>query len=457
MADCRGGRVPYPRRASAIQAVRLDFDALGSRLGWASGNGVLVWSLADPPDAAPRLLKGPGVDHFGAVAFDHKGRWAAAGRISGELFFWSLASPYPRVLQGHPQGAADLAFTSDSALLASCDFDGARLWPLSSDGGRQRLIDLGDEYWCFSISADATSPSLVMAAPDTGAYLVFPDGATPRKLERVPAVGLYASALDTRTGFAAVGVNFASESKDMAIHVTDLHSGATRSFPLREGDSQNPYAGQVTSLGFAADGSLISSGDGGIHRWNMVTGERTTISDEAVGQCNTTMSSSGRIMASVCSGGATPGRSSGGEPPQVLVIDPLTGSQRRITSHGEAVTAVAIDAIGERIATGDSRGAVRVGWATGEEPHFLLGHRAFVYDLAFSPDGRWLASASGGEIFLWPMPDLTKPPLHTLPHGELLAKLKTLTNLRAVRDPTSSTGWTIKLGPFPGWREVPTW
>ena len=55
------------------------------------------------------------------------------------------------------------------------------------------------------------------------------------------------------------------------------------------------------------------------------------------------------------------------------------------------------------------------------------------------------------------MPDLSKPPLHTLPHDELLAKLHSLTNLRAVRDPASSTGWTIEIGPFPGWRDVPTW
>jgi hypothetical protein len=42
-------------------------------------------------------------------------------------------------------------------------------------------------------------------------------------------------------------------------------------------------------------------------------------------------------------------------------------------------------------------------------------------------------------------------------HTELLAKLHSLTNLRAVRDPASDTGWTIELGPFPGWRDVPTW
>ena len=58
---------------------------------------------------------------------------------------------------------------------------------------------------------------------------------------------------------------------------------------------------------------------------------------------------------------------------------------------------------------------------------------------------------------LWPMPDLDLPPLHTRPHGELLAKLKTLTNLRAVRDLNSTTGWTIELGPFPGWAVVPEW
>jgi hypothetical protein len=55
------------------------------------------------------------------------------------------------------------------------------------------------------------------------------------------------------------------------------------------------------------------------------------------------------------------------------------------------------------------------------------------------------------------MPDLDQPPLHTLPRDELLAKLKSLTNIRVVRDPESSEGWKTEIGPFPGWEEVPTW
>ena len=111
----------------------------------------------------------------------------------------------------------------------------------------------------------------------------------------------------------------------------------------------------------------------------------------------------------------------------------------------------------EEIATINRSRAVRVGLATGEEPHLLLGHSGSVTEVALSPDGKWLASASGAEIFLWPVPDLSMPPLHTLPHNELRAKLRSLTNLRAVRDRPPPPAGTVEIGPFPGWREVPTW
>ena len=119
---------------------------------------------------------------------------------------------------------------------------------------------------------------------------------------------------------------------------------------------------------------------------------------------------------------------------------------------------MALDRSGTVLVTGDADGVVRVGPLTGEEPHLLFGHTGPVTSVAVSPDGRRIASGSDdGTIRLWPMPDLSKPPLHTLPHDELLAKLRSLTNLRAVRDPASDTGWKIEVGPFPGWATVPNW
>ena len=142
------------------------------------------------------------------------------------------------------------------------------------------------------------------------------------------------------------------------------------------------------------------------------------------------------------------------------LIDLVTNSSRRIDTHGTSVWqgSVAIDPSGEIIVTGDTEGVVRVGRATGEEPHLLIGgHDGTVWSADISPDGKWIASASDTSIRLWPTPDMTKPPLHTLPYDELIAKLDALTNLRAVRDPESSTGWTLEVGPFPGWATVPEW
>jgi hypothetical protein len=75
-----------------------------------------------------------------------------------------------------------------------------------------------------------------------------------------------------------------------------------------------------------------------------------------------------------------------------------------------------------------------------------------------SSDGRWIAARrADNAIMLWTTPDFTKPPLHTLPLEELIAKLKTLTNLRVVEAPDSPSGWKLEIGPFPGWETVPTW
>ena len=101
------------------------------------------------------------------------------------------------------------------------------------------------------------------------------------------------------------------------------------------------------------------------------------------------------------------------------------GSAQALPSHGTDVTAIALDASGLLVATGSCDGTIRVGRVSGEEPHLLLGQQGSIHSIAFSPDGRWLATA--GEAFaihLWPVPDVSKPPLHRRPHDELLTVLR---------------------------------
>ena len=146
-----------------------------------------------------------------------------------------------------------------------------------------------------------------------------------------------------------------------------------------------------------------------------------------------------------------------------VFIDLDAGTTTRLETLGEQTWSGALSPDGTVAATGDKDGTIRVGPVTGEEPHLLFGHDGTAEHIAFDPLGRWIASSgpdrTGGShsIRLWPMPDLSKPPLHTLPRAELIAKLKTLTNVRVVRDEKSSTGWTLTHEPFQGWETVPTW
>ncbi len=48
-------------------------------------------------------------------------------------------------------------------------------------------------------------------------------------------------------------------------------------------------------------------------------------------------------------------------------------------------------------------------------------------------------------------------PFNALPADEFVARLRSLTNYRVVRDEESFTGYELDLGPFPGWEELPTW
>jgi WD40 repeat protein len=118
---------------------------------------------------------------------------------------------------------------------------------------------------------------------------------------------------------------------------------------------------------------------------------------------------------------------------------------------------VAIDPTGTIVASGGSDGVVRVGLATGEQPHLFLGH-AGEATVAISRQGDWVASGGvDATVRLWPIPDLSKPPAHTLPLPELLARLKAQTNLRVVADPAAAGGYRTEPGPFPGWAVVPEW
>jgi hypothetical protein len=237
-----------------------------------------------------------------------------------------------------------------------------------------------------------------------------------------------------------------------ALRVWDLASGRERVHSLAHLTDATFWA--FWDLSFAPDGSLYAAANDGVHRLSLPSEPGGAVSRETVYAAQGTrmdLSPDGKTLATL-------GPFSGVQEYGELHLFDLAGhTSRRVTTHGSRFTVVRFSPSGRVLVTGDAEGVVRVGPANGGEPHLLLGHEGAVYALALSPDERWIASATEESISIWPMPDVTKPPLHTLPHAELLAKLDALTNLRVVRDPASATGWKLDVGPFPGWQDVPTW
>jgi WD40 repeat protein len=282
------------------------------------------------------------------------------------------------------------------------------------------------------------------------------DGSPGRKLDEYSKDTLLLGAAVSPTGrHVATAFHYGKGPK--TLRVWDVETGKVRLYelpvPAPQGSLPSPltgYEGGVVSLAFLDDSTLFTGGDGGIRRWNLDTGTNELILPAPGRRCFLSMSSD-RNELLFCKGG---------QPVSCGVVNLSTGAARSLEAFSNVSSSLKVNVTsqGSAFALLGGDGSVRVGLRSGGEPHLLLGHAGMPDRVAISPDLRWVASTGeDNTLRLWPMPDLSKPPLQTLSHGELVAKLRSLTNLRAVRDPASATGWKIDLGPFPGWAKIAEW
>jgi WD40 repeat protein len=429
-------------------------DAAGRRFGGPDpdSQSFWVWKRAALPEAKPVELRRTGWLYYPRFGFHPGGDWGVATtHTEKRLTFWPLARPYPSVVEdyGFPWDRRELAFSPDSRWLATGWKEGVRLLPVEGDDPSAvrelRLPGLANS--CANISFDPDGRSLFVVSM-ADAWVVPLDGGSPSLVvPEVENVQIEQGAISP--GGAALATAFFTGEGAAEIYVVDVTSGAVRSFALPRPGQTTGIPEGVNSLEFLDEQTLLTMGWGGLRRWDLATGTHELV-----------VATDGHRMmrASRAAGIAVHWAWASNLGPGLELVDLGTGARRLLSGFGDDVEWADLDPTGTVAATGSADGSVRVGRIDGGEPHLLLGHTVTVTNVAISPDLRWVASADVDQnLRLWPMPDLTKPPLQTLPHDELLAKLHTLTNLRALRDPAAPGGWTIELGPFPGWREVPTW
>ena len=442
-----------PRPAMLL---RFNHDASTLAIGGREDRVGLVDLLA-PPDATPLFLRSGDRVMLSFPEFHPSGDWIATmGGNSANI--WPLGRRYPAVLQGHRGSVQTVAYSPDGRLLASGGFvDGiVRIWPLAAGAGEtSRVVFEGggsDGIWDVDFSPDGQR--LLVGQASGRVHVVPLDGGPTRPLE-----GRKGQAMTVAFGpggrlAAAGGGQWNPEER--VIHVWDVETGEVRVLDAGDGHF-------IRQIRFLRDGRLLSATDagGGLRLWDVEEGTAKLLRE---GTCKFALSPDERYVYSGCWEGTRHWTSEGREGRDAKALplvrtDLATAAAEPLEQHfqsGELSVAIAVDPSGTRVVTGSPTGPIRVRPVAGGPEHLLLGHDTAVFEVAVSPDGRSIASASqDGTIRVWPMPE--GRPFHKLPYEELLERLRALTNLRIIEDESSSTGYRVEAGPFPGWEKLPTW
>jgi WD40 repeat protein len=393
-----------------------DLTASGGRERFHVDHSSAAWSVAFSPDGSLLAVAG-GIADPTVKVYD--------ARTGGLL----------HTLGGHAERVGCVAFHPGGRRLASCSQDQTvRIWEL--DRGKEVLTLRGHQDLVTRVVFDPKGWWLASSGDD-GTLRVW-DGIPPGEGPGRPCVTLRGHTHKVfGLAFSPDGQQLASASQDRTVRVWDVAAG-------REIHALKGHTDTVFAVAFGPDGLLVSgSFDRTMRIWDARTGSPgevlhgrevrargLALSNDAkrlladsfyppyqvwlwdVRQDEPGFHLERRLPLESHNGPAfgiafsPDGRSvaSAGVDGKVIVSDTATGRKRvPLTRPGsrERGWAVAFrPPHGRQLAAGYSGGLALTWDLDTGEGHALTGHTKDVYGVAYSPDGRWLATATWSEVII---------------------------------------------------------